>query len=42
VTETGFEALPEAVRRIPFERNSEGWSIQMNNIAEYLQKVDNV
>ncbi|MBI1880026.1 MAG: SRPBCC domain-containing protein [Chloroflexi bacterium] len=42
VTETGFEALPEEVRHIPFERNNEGWGIQMDNIAAYLQAVDNV
>lgn len=41
VTETGFEELPEDVRRIPFDRNNEGWGIQMNNIAEYLEQVDN-
>lgn len=39
VTETGFEALPEEVRQTPFARNSKGWRIQMNNIAEYLQRL---
>ncbi len=42
VTETGFEALPEDVRHIPFDRNNEGWGIQMNNIAAYLQTMDDV
>ena len=42
VTETGFEALPEEVRQTPFDRNSEGWSIQMENIAAYLQRADDV
>jgi uncharacterized protein YndB with AHSA1/START domain len=42
VTETGFEALPEDVRHIPFARNDKGWSIQMNNIAAYLQTVADV
>jgi hypothetical protein len=42
VTEQGFEALPEDVRRIPFERNAEGWAIQMDNIAAYLRAAENV
>jgi len=42
VTETGFEALPEELRQIPFDRNNEGWGIQMDNIAAYLQTADNV
>jgi uncharacterized protein YndB with AHSA1/START domain len=42
VTETGFEALPAEVRQVPFERNSKGWDIQMNNIAEYLERVKDV
>lgn len=42
VTETGFEALPEDVRHIPFERNGKGWSIQMDSIAAYLQTADDV
>jgi uncharacterized protein YndB with AHSA1/START domain len=42
VTETGFEALPADVRQIPFERNGKGWSIQMDNIAEYLETVADV
>ena len=42
VTEAGFEGLPEAVRQSRFDLNSKGWGIQMNNIAEYLEKVDDV
>jgi uncharacterized protein YndB with AHSA1/START domain len=42
VTETGFEALPEEVRQIPFDRNNKGWGIQMENIAAYLRTVDDV
>lgn len=41
VTETGFEGLPEEMRQVPFDRNNKGWGIQMNNIAEYLEKVAN-
>lgn len=36
VTETGFEALPEQQRMSAVEGNSEGWAIQMTQIAAYL------
>jgi uncharacterized protein YndB with AHSA1/START domain len=42
VTEQGFEALPEDVRHIPFDRNNKGWAIQMDNIAAYLRTADDV
>jgi uncharacterized protein YndB with AHSA1/START domain len=38
VTEEGLEALPEAYRRTRFELNDRGWKLQLNNIAEYLEK----
>lgn len=37
VVESGFDALPEARRKVAFPRNSEGWAIQMGNVAEYLR-----
>lgn len=36
VTESGFSDLPDDRRDEAFARNSEGWSIQMKNIEEYV------
>ena len=42
VTEAGFEGLPEDVRQPRFDLNNKGWDMQMNNIAAYLQRADDV
>lgn len=36
ITETGFDDVPLARRAKAFESNSEGWSIQCQQIAKYL------
>jgi hypothetical protein len=36
ITESGFDALPEARRGDAFEANDEGWSTQSELIAKYL------
>lgn len=36
VVESGFDALPEARRKVAFPRNSEGWAHQMGSIEKYL------
>lgn len=36
LTESGFDALPEDVRREAFPRNDGGWTGQMENIAEHV------
>ena len=36
ITETGFDAIPEARRSASFEANSEGWAIQTNLVRRYL------
>jgi uncharacterized protein YndB with AHSA1/START domain len=36
VTESGFAKIPEARRAKAFEMNSEGWAIQVQNIARYV------
>lgn len=36
VAESGFGRLPAGRRAEAYERNSEGWTIQMKNIAGYL------
>lgn len=36
ITESGFDRLPPHRRAESFPRNSEGWSIQSENIAKYL------
>ncbi len=42
VTDVGYDALPEKVRRSRFEDNSKGWTIQLVNLAEFLQKTKDV
>jgi uncharacterized protein YndB with AHSA1/START domain len=42
VTESGLDALPEAVARKRFEENDGGWKQQLDNIAAYLGKVKDV
>ena len=37
VTEEGFEALPEALRHSRYDENSEGWEIQLRNIANFMR-----
>lgn len=36
VVESGFAALPAALGASKFRDNQEGWTIQLNNIAEHL------
>ena len=36
VAESGFDKLPAHRRDTAFQRNGEGWGIQMQNIAQYL------
>jgi hypothetical protein len=36
VTESGFNRIPEGRRFDAFRMNSQGWSIQMENIASYV------
>ena len=37
VTETGFEALPEAQQKKRFEDNVGGWEAMVKNLATYLE-----
>ena len=36
VTESGFDALPEARRWLAMRENAKGWGIQMQNVAAYV------
>ncbi|MEM7306563.1 MAG: SRPBCC family protein [Planctomycetota bacterium] len=36
LTESGFDALPDGVRRESFLRNEGGWVLQMDNIREHV------
>ncbi len=36
LTETGFDALPEARREEAYSRHEGGWTVQMGNIAAWL------
>lgn len=36
VTESGFDSIPLARRAEAFRMNSEGWEIQLRNVAEYV------
>ena len=38
VVESGFDKLPAHRRDTAFQRNGEGWTIQMQNIAQYLEQ----
>jgi uncharacterized protein YndB with AHSA1/START domain len=38
VVESGFDTLPPHRRDTAFQRNGEGWTIQMQNIAQYLDQ----
>ena len=38
VTEEGFEVLPEKFRKSRAAGNSEGWSIQLRNLDNYLKE----
>lgn len=40
VVESGFAALPPHRRDEAFRMNEKGWSIQVNNIAEYVAQSD--
>lgn len=42
VTEQGFEALPDDVRDNRRDSNTNGWAIQLNNIARYLRETADV
>jgi uncharacterized protein YndB with AHSA1/START domain len=37
ITESGFDAIPEARRSASFEANAEGWSIQADLVRRYLE-----
>lgn len=39
ITETGFDAIPAERRAKAFAMNSEGWTIQAKQIADYLAKA---
>lgn len=39
ITETGFDALPAARRTKAFTSNDEGWTIQTQQITDYLAKA---
>ena len=39
ITESGFEAIPEARRGPSFEVNSEGWAIQTTLVRKYIEGV---
>jgi uncharacterized protein YndB with AHSA1/START domain len=39
ITETGFDALPEARRASAFSANSGGWAKQAQRITDYLAKA---
>ena len=36
ITESGFDAISLAKRKTFYERNSEGWSLQIDNIERYV------
>jgi len=38
VVESGFDKLPAHRRDTAFQRNGEGWAIQMQNIAQHLEQ----
>lgn len=38
VTEQGFESLPQDIRQSRFEKNAEGWRIQVSSIATYVME----
>jgi len=42
VTDEGYDALPEKVRRARVEMNTEGWTEQLANIANFVLKTANV
>ncbi len=37
ITESGFEAIPEARRSSSFEANAEGWAIQAGLVRRYTE-----
>jgi uncharacterized protein YndB with AHSA1/START domain len=37
ITESGFDAIPDARRSSAFESNSEGWAIQTDLVRRYLE-----
>lgn len=39
ITESGFEAIPEARRGPVFEANGEGWAIQTTLVRKYIEGV---
>jgi uncharacterized protein YndB with AHSA1/START domain len=39
ITESGFDAIPEARRGSSFEANSEGWAIQTDLVRRYLENA---
>jgi hypothetical protein len=39
ITESGFEAIPQARRRASFDANAEGWAIQTDLVRRYLEET---
>ncbi|ORW33993.1 vanillate O-demethylase oxidoreductase VanB [Mycobacterium paraense] len=39
ITESGFDAFPEARRSSAFEANSEGWAVQTDLVRRYLEST---
>ena len=39
ITESGFEAIPQARRGPAFEANGEGWAIQTTLVRKYIEDV---
>ena len=39
ITESGFDAIPEARRSASFEANAEGWAIQTDLVRRYLEET---
>ena len=37
ITESGFDAIPEARRSASFDVNAEGWAIQTDLVRRYLE-----
>jgi uncharacterized protein YndB with AHSA1/START domain len=39
ITESGFDAIPDARRSASFEANAEGWAIQTDLVRRYLEGI---
>jgi uncharacterized protein YndB with AHSA1/START domain len=38
VTETGFAALPEAIRAVAYRENVSGWRVELQELVDYLSQ----